>query len=481
MQALAVGFALLLALAPPATADDSSDANRLAVEAKQLYDRAMEVDDLKEQMDLLRKAIANLERIVREYPGSERAVEIVGGEKAAGLRKEDLEQILSAAEAGLPSVLLDARYAVARRECTKSPTPQCLAILTLEAARKDYDTIFKKYSLVYAALVLSNAGFIDESFRIIPDINDKDLQKMAISGIVCSLAKVHRFTMAFNHLKQIDDVTWRAYSLGCFAAAGVKGSDRAKIVNELAALEEDIDEIANNSSDPDNRAGILRSVALARVQLGDFENALKITRTMDSDSHRDWVLVFAGSVLAERGRWADAEKIVNSILEPELRALRSTLLAFASIRAGDIGRATSLVEAAERATSQIGEVDSDRYENAKLHISIAMLAINDFHNTVDVVREVPTVEKRAMAWRVIAGLSGNPSHFVSAREIAHQIEDDFTRMREFAEISNGFRSLGDVHEADATAALAFRIADREKDVSDRAMSLHFLAFGLSFE
>jgi hypothetical protein len=72
-------FGVMLAL--PASAGDQEEANRLFVEATRMVERAMSSPGPQTRADLYSGALAKLERIVDEFPGSDLAVDMLAGER----------------------------------------------------------------------------------------------------------------------------------------------------------------------------------------------------------------------------------------------------------------------------------------------------------------------------------------------------------------------------------------------------------------
>ena len=179
MKSLAIGLALLFALALPATADDSSEANRLAVEAKQLYDRARDTKDTVESIELYRKALANFDRIIAEYPYTDRAVEIVGGEKAAGITRKRLLESIKYAEKAHLEALEEARIRKIHEACFASPTSNCMVQVARDEKRKNrhrskfHDYLFQREIelidvdkiLDYANLYSSNERYDEDKLK----------------------------------------------------------------------------------------------------------------------------------------------------------------------------------------------------------------------------------------------------------------------------------------------------------------------------
>lgn len=83
---------LLTLLQPFATRAETpqESANRLAVEAKLLAEKADGADGDTARIELLRQAQAKLDQILVAFPGTDMAVKIAGGEKVAGLTRGEL-------------------------------------------------------------------------------------------------------------------------------------------------------------------------------------------------------------------------------------------------------------------------------------------------------------------------------------------------------------------------------------------------------
>ena len=85
LRATALILALLLALPAWAQSADDAAANRLFVEAVQLWNRAERERDTGRRIADLQQVQRNLGRIIEQYPGSPLAVRLVIGEKIGPL------------------------------------------------------------------------------------------------------------------------------------------------------------------------------------------------------------------------------------------------------------------------------------------------------------------------------------------------------------------------------------------------------------
>jgi len=81
---LAVVGALLFS-AGSAIADDTSEANKLFVEAVKLVKSAANAEESEEQVAVLEEALGKLNEIVDDYPSSDLAVKLISGQRIGGI------------------------------------------------------------------------------------------------------------------------------------------------------------------------------------------------------------------------------------------------------------------------------------------------------------------------------------------------------------------------------------------------------------
>lgn len=149
-------LALLLLISSPAIADNNSEANRLAVEAKLFVDEATKTVNTENRIKLLKDALKNLNTIVAKYPGSNLAVKIVGGDQVAGITKGSIVRAINKAL----SLQNNA-------SCSSHPTVQCVAEIIVQSARRVRTVSFGDGVLVQTAEVLVKLGRRSEARQII--------------------------------------------------------------------------------------------------------------------------------------------------------------------------------------------------------------------------------------------------------------------------------------------------------------------------
>ena len=80
----------LLFSAGSALADDTSEANKLFVEAVKLVKSAEGEKSFEKTLSLLEEALARLYKIIDDYPSSDLAVKLISGQSVGGVSLEDV-------------------------------------------------------------------------------------------------------------------------------------------------------------------------------------------------------------------------------------------------------------------------------------------------------------------------------------------------------------------------------------------------------
>lgn len=120
----------LLVLATTACGQDAPDkqVNLLITEASQLYRQGIDADDPKDAITLLEQALANLDRIVQDFPETNAAVELSTNDRIGDLKRD-----------GIRLHLFLARKAVADAEKTAAEARQTAAEAEARAAAEAAD------------------------------------------------------------------------------------------------------------------------------------------------------------------------------------------------------------------------------------------------------------------------------------------------------------------------------------------------------
>ena len=74
--------------------DPDKQVNLLITEASQLYRQGIDAEDPKDTITLLEQALANLDRIVQDFPGTDAAVQLATSDRIRDLKRESIRLYL---------------------------------------------------------------------------------------------------------------------------------------------------------------------------------------------------------------------------------------------------------------------------------------------------------------------------------------------------------------------------------------------------
>lgn len=287
---------------PTAFADSNIAANQLFVETAKLLLEAKQAP-VERQIELYQRALSNLDKIVAQYPGSDLAVKLASGQAIGKIDRSKIES--------------DQREAK-KAACYQQPEFSCIVLLALDAAR--VIDIVPSHTFLLGKIAVAQAK-----------MGDKEGAQATLQQALdnTQLIKAERGAKAF----------YPAPALGWIAAAqvavGNKGSAEATLRQALDAARK-MD---------GNRASALEEVAIAQAAVGEFGQALDITRKIDKPyNHRPLYNIIANQAAA--GEFGQAS-ITARILDDRGSIITALILiAEAQAKVGDSEKAEATLREA---------------------------------------------------------------------------------------------------------------------------------------
>ena len=282
MKLLHLPLLLLLGLAAPAAADDQAAANRLFVEAATKWNEAAELSGneiatLKRRVALLETVDANLSAIVADHAGSDLAVRLVIG-----------EQIGAVSIAMARSTLSEARAALEREECWRSPDRACIFGLALETARDVEDGSFRALMLSGIVRDQAEAGLFADAIKTARSIDEAYRRASALAGIAKAQAEAGLIEEALETARGID----RAYRRALALAGIAKAHPQPGLIEEALETARGIDDLAY-------RAIAMADIVPLQPEAGLIEEALDTARNIGKRFERARALARIATMMPE--------------------------------------------------------------------------------------------------------------------------------------------------------------------------------------
>lgn len=362
LQLALVTLLAFLSFPNPTFASDQTAANQLFVTGVSEWNEASVIsdnfdDNLEIRAKLIESVWIKLNRIVKDYGGSDIAVKLAIGERIGPLSLSQVEsalknvryqqELVSCSEVGIeiprPACLfseaLDAVSSIALDDYYTEPSTftnlgfsrvaQSQAELgyhsqALTTARMIKDYEFRVGSLGPMADIVryqAKAGLFEEAFQAAQMIGDSSEKSKALRHVAIAQSEIGRFNEAFAIATSIESSYHKSLlllALGRIQEAlelsrSIEGSsDRARALIELskelgdARLIFEALEAARSINDRFGRSVVLRRVAEAQAEAGWFDEALKTVSEIEMQNFRSMALSDVGQALAAKGLLSEA-------------------------------------------------------------------------------------------------------------------------------------------------------------------------------
>jgi tetratricopeptide (TPR) repeat protein len=217
----------------------------------------------------------------------------------------------------------------------------------LDAARSIDSDVSRRRVLSELASALARVGSFDQTQPLFEPVLDaarsieRDKSRVeAVSEVASALAEASSIDWAFDIAQSIDSGQVRAetfidISRSCADAGNAQRAQTA--FDEAIDATESIDSVVSDRA----KAEALSGVASALADVGSFERALDIARSIDYDSERDRVLSDLASTFSKTG---DFDRALDSARSIDDRCRRAAVFSGVSEALARIGNLDSAVE-----------------------------------------------------------------------------------------------------------------------------------------
>ncbi|MEE8393513.1 MAG: hypothetical protein V3R66_04150 [Rhodospirillales bacterium] len=411
-------MAAVIILIAPAWASNTPEAEGLAADAYGYYEQAAKTPNPAARLELLEKAQANFEAIVRDHPESDLAKQIMGGEKAGGISRKDLSQAIRRTRAAK----VKSEKKAQTERCFASPTPACLAEQALDTTRAIEEPADHAMALAVVAEAKAKTGNIAEALEITGYIASVKDRAKSLFHIALAQLRNGDIQDALESARAIRrPVIFRVLTLGHIAAAQAEAGDmeaaRKTIAESLG--------FARGSEDVEERSRALGALAGTEAKAGELSD--EALRT------------YGESLETGRG-------IKNALR----LAVFYRDIATEQAEAGFISEAADTFTRAYNASH--GFVGDAAIRDAILSDHAESLALNgDIVGALKTVRRIQGKDNtKALVMVIIAGAQAEKGDIAGALETAHSIERSVIRAMGLSRIASIQADAGDISGARET-------------------------------
>jgi len=323
----------------------------------------------------------------------------------------------------------------------------------------------KAEALGEVALVLTQLGQIDEAMTAIRIVGDEKVQSNVLINMTLILVKLGQFDQALSATMTIKGEENRAKVVKELVQALMQAGEKARALS-VANLVLAVGETIENDW---GKAFMLKAMAMALVQSGQFDQALTVVEAIRNDWDRATALKEVALAVAEKGEEIRAISIANRALAvAEIVGSESLQLEARSnlfqvlVTVGEFDQALKAVEAISNEWSKaaaLKEAVLALAQSGNLDRALAITeVIEDYWNKAAALMEVTLVLLQS-------------EQFDQALTLAEVIEDDRYKAKTLREIVLTLVEKGEEIRAVAVADKALAIA---KVVGDEALQLHTL-------
>lgn len=449
-----------------ASADDNAEANGLFVEAVQLFQRAQTTQDPVSALALYDRSLANLDRIVQDYPKSDLAVRIISGQPTGRMSREVIEQAAAETRDEVcwirpdPQCLLSIAYRTAwdiddavQRGMMTAEIALVLAEMGDEAAARDaiaqalqsarqVDSDFERdLQLPWIVAAQAKIGDLDAARQTIRSITDPLSRVLGVENIVAAQLAVGDVHGALRTVQRVDDASAR---IGMLLSIAHKHAGSGNATGAQETLVGTL-RMAHNLKLGGDRAAALAEVATAHAKMGETERALEIAHSIEGASEQATALRIIAAAQAEHGNRLAARKTFAQALRSASRityslkreeALSATVVAQAE--AGDMDAAV-----------EVGRGLEDDFTRATAFKRIAALRAQtgDIAGALEMARGIDFTTEREEALREVAGPQARAGNVGAALQMARELEYESNRAWALRAIAAAQAVAGDIDAA----------------------------------
>ncbi len=283
--------------------DPNVAANTLFVEAIEHILAADDAAAAAARLDRLRRAEANIDRIIADHPGSELAVQLITGQRIGWFDPAAFDRAVARTEEEVPAA------AERDQRCGAMPVA-CLLLADASAT----------------AAEISHDHYRSRAIGLIAEGQAKvGLTETARFTLAHGLAGANGAPHSYVQLEAVREVVNALAALGLFAEALATAADIADdeerdealhditVAQAVAALFADALATADRIRDEGLQSEALRDIAAAQGAAGNIAEALVMARGIADDLHRSEALRLIAVTQADEGHFDDALQTARDI------------------------------------------------------------------------------------------------------------------------------------------------------------------------
>ncbi len=278
-------------------------ANILFVQAIQLIEDAEAAEDAASRLDLLRRAQANLDRIIQDHPASQLAVQLITRQRIGIFNPRDLDREIARAEDAVEDALAEAAAIEAMAEaeaeeerlCRDHPDACALfdeAAVVIGQIADDYHRLT---GLARVAGLQATAGLNLRARRAIADVrraanelDDRADRSLTLHIVAATLAEAALIAEAETTAALLDDGHSRLFLRSVIALQHARHLAAAGRTDEaLSVFADAVTTAINDDRSDDLRISALATVARDQARAGFVEEARATLARLADDGGRD--------------------------------------------------------------------------------------------------------------------------------------------------------------------------------------------------
>lgn len=410
----------ILLLTGTARADENSDANKLAVKARRLYEVAAVQTDPWRRIEALEEVVDNLRRIVSDYPGSDLAVRILDGEEAAGVLLEDAERLLRETQSQLTALRSQIIQIIDR--CVVSITSECLFDGAVTFVVKNPSADARAELLTLVASSLAEAGYIAQAVRLLDGMENKARRAARLAQMAVTQAR--------------DGSTERARELIAIATTAINEATTVKDIVE---------------PDVYSLSGAATEVAKANAYVGDQASAVTMALAAKSERGRAMILLDVASVFVGAGNFTAATRVLDQVSD-QVKHLDEDDRLDALEKIADIQAKGAKVELAKQSfetavTIARAIADPSRRDGALSVLTKAQAEIGLYDEALGTAQLIGRNAKQQEARADVVQAQARAGHLNEALVNVALIDPSYVRADALAEIARAYVAIGNTEKA----------------------------------
>ena len=406
-------------------------------------------------LDLNKRALALLQKIVTKYPSSSSAKMLITGQAIENVsftalrwKAIQLQEVLSLLQQGL------AQARTVRDVCFSSPTVNCLLALELHEADKIEDEGRRKSALAQIAELQAELGDVAGALQTAKKTyHTISSQARALASVVKAQAESGDIDGAFLTVREWGHVRSKALALVSIGQVQAESGDRAAAVETFAAAVQMVWDIRYpDYNDYEFRVSLIAEIARVQAETGDIDGAFHTAITVRDAPSRTHVLA---SIAKSQPRSDDITGAfqITDVLQMDMDNdyqgfYRAQALAYVAEVQAKWGNQGIADETFSTALQTAREIEHARYRRDILE-SIAQAQANsgDIEGALQTVEEIDDGTYRGVALAYVAQAQANSGDIEGALQTVEEIDDGTHRGVALAYVAQAQAKSGDIDGA----------------------------------